>query len=49
MPRSKISDAPEINSFMVCFLYLELRREHEEDYRKVGESKVGVGIGLHDS
>lgn len=41
---SKISNAPETESLAVSFTHLKLRREHEEDYMKVGESKVGIGL-----
>lgn len=40
MPGSKISNASENDSFEISFIHLELRREHKEDYKKVGESKV---------
>ena len=40
MLRSKISNAPQHDSFVVLFIHLELRRAHK-DYVKVGESKVG--------
>lgn len=40
MPGSKISKAPENNSFAVTFLYLKLK-EGKEDYMKVRKSKAG--------
>ena len=40
----KISNALESNSFAVSFMHLKLKRGHKEDYRKVGESKAGVGL-----
>lgn len=43
-PGSKISNAPENNSAVVSVIPLELERELKEDYIKVGERKVGVGI-----
>lgn len=41
---SKISNALENNSFAFSFMHLELRKEFKEDYTKVGESKVGIGL-----
>ena len=43
---SKISNAPENDSFAVLFVHLELKREHMEDSRKVEESKVGKSLWL---
>ena len=39
---SKISNAPEKDSFAISDTHLELGRERREDYMKVGERKVGV-------
>lgn len=44
LPRSKISNAPQNDSFAVSFLHWELRREHKEGYMKAKESKVGIGL-----
>ena len=41
---SKISSARENESFVVSLIHLESRRESKEDYRKAGESKVGIGL-----
>ena len=39
------SNAPENNSFIASFIHLgRLGREGKEDYMKVGESKVGIGL-----
>lgn len=40
MPESKISDAPENDSFTVFFIHLELWRKCKDNYRKAEESKV---------
>ena len=42
--KSKISNAPENDSFAVSFIHFVLRREHQEDYMKVGESKAGIAL-----
>ena len=44
MKGSKISIAPESNSFADSFMHLNLRREYKEDYMEVGESKLGIGL-----
>lgn len=44
MPRSRISNAPEKNCSAVSFIHLELRRDPEEDYKKVEESKAKQGL-----
>lgn len=44
MLRSKFSDVPENNSFAAAFMPLKLRREFQEDYKEVGESKVGLAL-----
>ena len=52
MPESKISKAPQNNSFAASFIHFKLRREHKEeykedykeDYMEVGESKTGIGL-----
>ena len=44
MPQGKTSDAPEKDSFAVSFVHLKLRQEPKEDYMKVGESKVRIGL-----
>ena len=41
---SKIPNVPEHNSLQFPFMNLELRREGEEEYMQVGESKVGTGL-----
>lgn len=41
MPGNKIRNAPENNSFALCFMDLKLGSEHKEDYMEVGESKTG--------
>lgn len=43
MPGSKLSNAPENDSFVVSFISLELRREYRKDYMKVGQSRQGLG------
>ena len=43
MPGNKISDA-SIEQFAASFMHLKLRREFKEDYMKVGEGKVGIGL-----
>ena len=37
---SKISNTPGNDRFEVYFLHLESRKEHMEDYMRVGESKA---------
>lgn len=37
---SKILNALKNDSFAVCLIPLELKRDHKEDDAKVGESKV---------
>lgn len=44
IPSSKISRTPENDSFAVSLIHLELRKESVEDYMKVGESKVAIGL-----
>lgn len=50
LPGSKLStdweNAPKNDSFSIPFLYLELRREHQEDYKKVRKSKAGKSLWL---
>lgn len=41
---SKISNAPEKNSFAISFMHLRLRTECKEDYLGVGESKARQGL-----
>ena len=41
LPGSKMSNAPENDSFAVSFIHVELRRDCKRDYVKVGESNVG--------
>lgn len=40
---SKVSGAPENDSFAVSFVHLELRRKSKK-YRKVEESQAGTGL-----
>lgn len=40
MPGSKISSDLENDCFAVSFIPMELRREHKEDYIRVGKSKA---------
>lgn len=40
---SKLSNAPEMNSFSTSFMHLKLRKAPKEDYTEVGESTVGIG------
>lgn len=44
LPGSKILNALENKSFAVYFIHLRLRREPEEDYMEVGESKAGIRL-----
>lgn len=43
-PGSKISNAPKNNSFVASFMPLKLRRDCMEDYIRMGESKIGIGL-----
>lgn len=38
---------PKNDSSAASFIYLGLRRECSEDYMKVGESKVGIGLQVN--
>ena len=42
MLETKISNALANNSFTTSFKHLKLRKEHKEEYLKVGARKVGL-------
>ena len=44
LPGSKISNAPENDSFTVPFLHLEFRKQCKEDLKKEGGSKAGKSL-----
>ena len=46
MQGSKISNAPENNSFALSFMHLKLRREFKEGYSKMGESEEGLCLKM---
>lgn len=46
MPGSKISSDLENDCFAVSFIPMELRREHKEDYIRVGKSKAEKSLRL---
>ena len=44
MPENEISNAAGSNSSAASSMRWRLRREHKEDYKRVGESQVGIRL-----
>lgn len=41
---SKISNAPENNSFATSFMHLKFRKGRKDYYKEVGDSQVGIRL-----